>query len=95
MVEIWRTTVRIMPDVLYQEMGGETVLLNLANESYFGLDEIGTRVWQVLSETQSADDVVARLIDEYDVPREQLCADVAKLIAELAAAGLVSIGEPV
>ena len=95
MVDIWRATVRITPDVLHQEMGGETVLLNLANESYFGLDEVGTRVWQVLGESQSANDVVARLIDEYDVPREQLSADVAKLITELAAAGLVSLGESV
>lgn len=90
MVDIWSATVRITPDVLHQELGGETVLLNLANENYFGLDEVGTRVWQVLGETQSASAVLTRLIDEYDVPAEQLRADVAKLITGLADAGLVS-----
>jgi len=93
MVDIWSATVRITPGVLHQELGGETVLLNLNNENYFGLDEVGTRVWQVLGETQSANDVVSRLTEEYDVPTEQLRADVARLISELAAAGLVSLAE--
>lgn len=95
MVDIWSATVRITPDVLHQELGGETVLLNLANENYFGLDEVGTRVWQVLGETHSASDVVSRLTEEYDVPTEQLRADVSRLISDLAAAGLVSLAETV
>lgn len=95
MADIWSVAVRITPDVLHQEMGGETVLLNLANEKYFGLDLVGTRVWQLLNETQSANDVVTRLTEEYDVPTEQLRADVERLITELVAAGLVSIGETV
>lgn len=95
MADIWSVAVRITPDVLHQEMGGETVLLNLANEKYFGLDLVGTRVWQLLNETQSANDVVTRLTEEYDVPTEQLRADVARLINELVAAGLVLIGETV
>ena len=93
MVDIWSVAVRITPNVLHQEMGGETVLLNLANEKYFGLDFVGTRMWQLLNETQSANDVVTRLTEEYDVPTEQLRADVARLINELVAAGLVSLGE--
>jgi Coenzyme PQQ synthesis protein D (PqqD) len=94
MTDIWGSIVHITPDVLHQELGGETVLLNLANENYFGLDEVGTRVWQVLAETHSANDVVTRLVEEYDVPTEQLRADVERLLTELAAAGLVSFGTP-
>ena len=93
MVDIWSAKVRITPDVLHQELGGETVLLNLANENYFGLDEVGTRVWQLLGETHSANAVFTRLIEEYDVSAEQLRTDVGRLIAELVTAGLVSLGE--
>jgi len=91
MADLWNSYVRIAPDVLHQELGGETVLLNLANESYFGLDEVGTRVWQVLGETRSASDVVARLVEEYEVSTDQLRLDVERLISELVEAGLVLI----
>ena len=91
MSDLWSAFVRIAPDVLHQELGGETVLLNLANEIYFGLDEVGTRVWQVLDETHSASDVVARLVEEYEVSEDQLRLDVEKLISELVEAGLVTI----
>ena len=90
MNDIWNARVRITPDVLHQELGGETVLLNLANESYFGLDEVGTRIWQVLGETRSTTAVVTRLLDEYDVSADQLRGDVERLMAQLADAGLVS-----
>ena len=90
MTDIWNTPVSVAPDVLHQELGGETVLLNLTNESYFGLDEVGTRIWQVLAETSSLPDVVTRLLEEYDVAPEQLRADVERLVTQLAEAGLVS-----
>ena len=94
MIDIWNTPVTVAPDVLHQELGGETVLLNLANESYFGLDEVGTRIWQVLSETSSLPDVVTRLLAEYDVTSEQLRGDVERLVTQLAEAGLVSTSLP-
>ena len=39
------TRVRAAPDTLMQELEGESVLLSLASERYFGLDEVGTRIW--------------------------------------------------
>jgi len=50
-------TVKLLPDVLSQEVDGETVLLNLNSENYFGLDEIGTRIWQLLQEPDQATNV--------------------------------------
>lgn len=94
MPDFWNTAISVAPDVLHQELAGETVLLNLANESYFGLDEIGTRIWQVLAETSSLHDVVMRLLAEYDVAPELLRADVERLVTQLADAGLVSIASP-
>lgn len=94
MIDIWNTPVSVAPDVLHQELGGETVLLNLTNESYFGLDEVGTRIWQVLAETSSPSEVVTRLLVEYDVTPEQLRGDVERLVMQLAEAGLVSTSLP-
>ncbi len=41
---------RISPDVLFRELAGEAVLLDLKSQRYFGLGEVGTRIWQLLDE---------------------------------------------
>jgi hypothetical protein len=41
-------SIKISKEVLSQELAGETVLLDMASEGYFGLDAVGTRVWQLL-----------------------------------------------
>lgn len=88
MTSIWTLSIKQADDVLHQELAGETVLLNLKTEHYFGLDPVGTRIWQVLGETASAESVVLRLLDEYEVDEATLRADVERLIVELLKAGL-------
>jgi hypothetical protein len=79
------------PDVAAREVGGETILLDLASGSYFGLDPVGSRVWRLLEERgctlAEACDV---LIEEYEVERGQLETDVLTLAASLAGAKLVT-----
>jgi hypothetical protein len=76
-------------DVLFQEVGGETVLLDLASEQYFGLDKVGTRIWQLLNEGLGPEEMVDTLLDEYEVERERLEADVRELLGSLLEAGLI------
>jgi hypothetical protein len=79
----------ISPEVLFQEVGGETVLLDLDSEQYFGLDAVGTRIWTLLNEGADADAVVATLLEEFEVERDRLAADVDELLDKLAEAGLI------
>ncbi len=80
------------PEVLFQEVGGEAVLLDLSSESYFGLDDVGTRIWRLLQEDGSLRGVYQHLLEAYDVEPERLEADLLQHVADLAAAGLVRIG---
>ncbi|HEY7792059.1 MAG TPA: PqqD family protein [Vicinamibacterales bacterium] len=75
--------------VVARELDGEMVLLDLDSGTYFGLDRVGTRMWQILVDGASADDIVDRLFAEYDVPRETLQHDVLRLLEQLRAKGLV------
>lgn len=75
--------------VLFQEVSGETVLLDLDSESYFGLDEIGTRIWMLLNEGRGQRGIVDALLEEYEVERDTLEADVAELLGNLLEAGLI------
>ena len=54
----------ISDEVLSQEINGETVLLDLESESYFGLNEIGTRIWQVLESEHCVAETLDTLSDE-------------------------------
>jgi hypothetical protein len=85
------TSIKISSSVLFQELSGETVLLDLDSESYFGLDAIGTRIWQLLSEGQEVSTVVDALLQEYEVEREELERDVSELLERLSTAGLIEI----
>ena len=81
----------ISKDVLAQQLAGETVLLDLASENYFGLDAVGTRVWQLLNEGQGKTDMIKTLLLEYEVEQEVLEKDVSALLNRLDEAGLIEI----
>jgi hypothetical protein len=80
----------ISEEVLSQEVNGETVLLDLDGESYFSLNEVGTRIWQLLKAEQCVADTLETISEEYDVSREQLENDVGDLLGKLADAGLIA-----
>ena len=81
--------VRIPDDIVFRVLGEEAVILNASTGMYFGLDKIGTRMWQVISEQGSLDKVVETLLGEYEVEEEQLRHDLDHLIQQLTEKGLV------
>jgi Coenzyme PQQ synthesis protein D (PqqD) len=85
--------VRAAPDTLVEELAGEAVLLNLASERYFGLDEVGTRMWQALTTADNVQAAHATLLSEYDVAPDVLRRDLLDLVQQLVEHGLVSLSE--
>ena len=83
--------VKVPKDVLISDMQSESVLLNLVSESYFGLDEVGTRIFSVLTSSPSIDAAYEQLLDEYDVDANVLRTDLIALVEQLIAQGLVEI----
>lgn len=77
--------------VLVRELDGESVLLNLNSESYFGLDEVGTRMWAVLTASDSIQAAYESLLAEYEVEPEKLYQDLDNLIEKLVAHGLAEV----
>jgi len=85
--------VRAAENVLIRGLEGESVLLNLDTESYFGLDDVATRMWSVLTTTDTVQASYEVLAQEYDVSEEKLREDLGALIGELIEHGLVEIEE--
>jgi len=75
--------VRVAPSTLYREVQGEAVLLQLDNGEYYGLDEVATRIWQLLAKDGDLDAVRDALLDEYDVDEEEAGRDIARVVDEL------------
>ena len=83
--------VTIPPQVMARLVGDETVILDLASGTYYGLDPVGARIWQLMAEGKTLASVCEILLDEFDVTREPLERDVLHLTQELSAKGLVKI----
>ncbi len=83
--------VKVPDEVLISGLQGESVLLNLNSERYFGLDEIGTRFLTLLSTSDSIQVAYEALLEEYDVEADVLRRDVTELLDEMIKQGLVSI----
>ncbi len=81
-----------VPDgVLLRELDEESLFLNLESECYFGLDDVGTRMWAALTEASSIQEAYEALLAEYDVPPEILERDLTALIEKLSQHGLVEL----
>lgn len=81
------------PRVLKRELDGEAVLLNLDNESYYGLDRVGTQMWILLTSGETIASTIEHLQREYDVASDRLEIDVRKLLSELHQEGLIQISD--
>jgi len=81
----------IAPQVVFEVVGGEAVLLNLESGTYYQLTDVGSRIWQLLEQGETSEDGLReRLLGEYDVSGDQLQADLEALLGDLLAAGLLT-----
>ncbi len=86
--------VTISDQVLVRHLEGETVLLDLRSQHYFGLDEVGTWIWQLLVEHGETGAVVAAMVEEFEVERSQVERDLEAFLSRLEAAELVTLERP-
>jgi hypothetical protein len=90
-VDLDRTRVEIPESVLTREIDGELVLLDLRSEAYFGLDDVGTRFWAALAENPTLPEARRALLEAFEVEPARLERDLARLLGELEAHGLVAL----
>lgn len=68
----------------------ETVLLNLQSEEYYSLDDVGSRIWELIDGTRTTAQIVDAIAAEYGADPALVATDVADLLDELSREGLVS-----
>ena len=83
--------VTIPEQVMARQVGEETVILDLASGTYFGLDPVGARIWQLLGEGRALAEVCESMLAEYDVSRDEFERDLTELLDALGEKGLIKV----
>ena len=76
-------------DLLEADVGGEIVALHIEKGQCYGMNAVASRVWALLAEPTSPEQICARLSEEYNVDADTCRTDVAALLAELRSEGLI------
>jgi hypothetical protein len=82
--------ITIPPEVMARQVGEETVILHLTSGNYFGLNAVGARIWQLISQGMPRAAICEALLLDYDVAREDLERDIERLIQDLLSQGLIN-----
>ena len=72
--------VRPSDKTLFRNVEGEAVLLGLNAGSYFGLDPVGTRIWELIAERSLLSEVLSGIVAEFEVDAARAEADLLKLV---------------
>ncbi len=87
------STARISDDAILRAIGDEGVVLDLASGTYFGLNAVGLRMWELIEQLGRLEVVRDAVVTEYDVDRDTAGRDLANLVGQLALRGLVEVSE--
>lgn len=91
MIDTLDKSVQIPDDVVFRELQGEAVILSLESSTYFGLDPIGTRIWQLCQTHGSLRAVWEAMQKEFDASADKLQSDLLAFVDELSANGLLKV----
>ena len=80
---------KLSPDVVFRDLEGEAVILDLSSGTYFGLNEVGTRVWRLVDEGRDPSQIVGIVATEYAADRETIAGDVERLLDDLSRRRLI------
>jgi hypothetical protein len=86
-----QTKVKAAEGQMSCDLAGEAAILNMATGIYYGLDEVGARIWELIQDPKSVTQVRDALLEEYEVEPSVLESDVVKLLADMKSHGLIEI----
>lgn len=94
-LQSWDSKISAVTDQVSSVLNGEAVILHIKTGSYYGLNEIGTRIWNLIEKPQKMSTIRDTILNEYDVEKQQLDADLQVLFNDLFQKGLVEISHEV
>lgn len=62
--------IRRNEDLLSSDIDGEIVMMSIENGSYYGVNPIGSRIWDIVRNPVKVSDIISVLLKEYDVSKD-------------------------
>jgi hypothetical protein len=85
------STVVAAKDQVSSDLGGEVAILDLKAGVYYGLDAVGARIWSLIQEPRTVNEILNILLEEYEVEPERCERDLLVLLQRLAEEGLIEV----
>lgn len=90
-LDLQATVVR-SPEQVSGDIDGQVVLLSIENGEYYNMNEVGSRIWALLEEPKTGDELVEQLLTEFEVERATCEQEVAAFLAHLQKDNLLQVG---
>ena len=78
-------------EVFASEIDNEVVMMNIDTGKYYGMDAIGSRIWELIADEILVTELIGKLMEEYDVEEEQCRKDVLEFLNQLNANKLLQV----
>lgn len=89
-----QTVIVATKDEVSCKLGEEAAILGLKNSVYYGLNAVGARIWELLREPKSLEEVQTAIVNEYDVSAQQAENDLLQFLRGMMAEGLIELSGP-
>lgn len=87
------SVVQAASSLVSSELTDETVILNMANGTYYSLDRLGTVIWKFIQNPQPVAEIYAELIQRFDVEPERCRAELMEFLWNLEQNGLIHVSQ--
>lgn len=85
------SVIRKMPNLVASEVNNNLVILSIEQGRFYGIEVVGKRIWELLSQVSAINDICDVLMDEFDVQRETCEQEVFRFLDELYRENLIEI----
>ena len=79
------------PDQVSSDLDGDAVILNLNSGVYFGLNPVGARVWELIQQPRTIDEICDAVRQEFEVDSDRCQRDLTNLLEQMRTEGLINV----
>ncbi len=84
------SVIRRIDDIVTSEIDGEVVMMSIEKGEYYGLDLIGSDIWERMETRVKVTELIELLLEKYDVDQETCQKDVLGFLNELNAEKIIT-----